>query len=56
MIRILASFVPAEFALLLIYFGYKNPMTKAKHKALKKATKLKNSGEEYDAESIEGIV
>ena len=56
MIRVLTSFVPAVFALLLVYFGFKNPMTKIKHEALKKAIELKNAGEEYDAESIEGIV
>ena len=56
MIRVLTSFVPAVFALLLFVFGFLNPMTKAKHEALKKAIELKKAGKEYDAESIEGIV
>ncbi len=55
-IRILTSFVPAAFALLLVLFGFLNPMTKAKHEALKKAIELKKAGKEYDAESIKGIV
>jgi hypothetical protein len=56
MIRVLTSFAPAAFALLLILFGFLNPMTKAKHEALKRAIELKNAGKEYDPESIEGIV
>lgn len=56
MIRVLTSFVPAVFALLLFVFGFLNPMTKAKHEALKKAIELKKAGKEYNAESIEGIV
>ena len=56
MIRVLTSFAPAVFALLLVYFGFKNPMTKEKHESLKNAIELKNAGEEYDAESIEVIV
>ena len=56
MIRVLTSFVPAAFALLLILFGFLNPMTKAKHEALKKAIELKKAGKEYDVKSIERIV
>ena len=56
MIRGLTSFAPAIFALLLILFGYMNPMTKAKHDALRIAIDLKKAGEEYDTESIEGII
>jgi GPH family glycoside/pentoside/hexuronide:cation symporter len=56
MIRVLTSFVPAIFALLLILFGIMNPMTKVKHEALKKAIELKNAGQEFDAESIKEIV
>ncbi len=55
-IRVLTSFVPAAFALLLVLFGFLNPMTKAKHEALKKAIELKKAGKEYDAESVQGIV
>ena len=56
MIRVLTSFIPAAFALLLVFFGFLNPMTKTKHEALKKAIELKNAGKEYDIESIDGIV
>jgi sugar (glycoside-pentoside-hexuronide) transporter len=56
MIRVLTSFAPAAFALLLVFFGFMNPMTKSKHEALKKAIELKKAGREYDTESIEGIV
>jgi GPH family glycoside/pentoside/hexuronide:cation symporter len=56
MIRVLTSFAPAAFALLLIVFGILSPMTKTKHEALKKAIELKKAGQEFDAESIEGIV
>jgi len=56
MIRVLTSFAPAIFALLLFVFGYLNPMTKSKHEALKVAIKMKKAGKEYDEESIKGII
>jgi len=55
-IKLLCSEGTALFILITMILAYLLPMNAVKHAALREAIKKKQNGEEYEAESLEGIV